>query len=52
MFMEMSRCMVGWFAMVLVMGYFIWQELRENELEPEEEEPPSTRLAVPVAIVL
>lgn len=53
MLMEMTQCMTGWFTMVLIMGYFIWQELKDNELElDEEEEPPSTRLAVPVAIVL
>lgn len=55
MFMELSQGMLGWFSMTLVMGYFIWQELQEKELELEEEdEPPSTnslpRLVVPVTV--
>ena len=41
---QVTLSMTGWFAMVLVMGYYIWRELTE-ELEPEDE-PPSSRLAV------
>lgn len=51
MWIEMTKCMVGWFAMALTMGYFIWQEIRDTEPELEEDdEPPSTRLAFPVAL--
>ncbi len=53
MWMELTKCMMGWFAMALTMGYFIWQELKDNELElGEDDEPPSTRLAVPVAVAI
>lgn len=49
MIMEVTKSMVGWLTMLTVMGYFIWQEFKSNELELEEdEEPPSSRLAVPV----
>jgi hypothetical protein len=50
MMTEFAVSLSGWFTMVLVMGYFIYQELKSNELElDEEEEPPSTRLALQVA---
>jgi len=48
MITEITRSLIGWISMVMVMGYFIWREFRISEIEPEEEEPPSTRLAVPV----
>lgn len=51
MWMELTKCMVGWFAMALTMGYFIWQELKDTELELEEDdEPPSTCLAFPAVV--
>ncbi len=50
MILDFLRAMVGWFAMVCAMGFFIWGELKNNELELEEEdEPPSSRLAVAMA---
>jgi len=52
MMFDFARSMLGWFTMVVAMGYFIRLEFRKNELElEEEEEPPSSRLAVPVASV-
>lgn len=50
MMLDFMRSMVGWFAMVCAMGYFIWGEFKKNELELEEDdEPPSSRLAVIMA---
>lgn len=47
MMQEFGHSMIGWFTMVCAMGYFIWCEFKKNELELEEdEEPPSSRLAV------
>jgi len=49
MMIMFAKSMLGWMAMVMFMGYFIWQEMNQGlELETEEEEPPSSRLAVPV----
>ncbi|MFP4497467.1 MAG: hypothetical protein ACLFQV_04590 [Vulcanimicrobiota bacterium] len=47
MLQQLAASMLGWFTMVLIMGYFIHQELTVTELELEEDdEPPSSRLAV------
>ena len=52
MMQQFTQSMIGWFTMVMIMGYFIWNELQKNELELEEEdEPPSSRLAIAVASV-
>ncbi len=50
MMQQFAHSMLGWFTMVMIMGYFIWNEFQINELELEEEdEPPSSRLAIAMA---
>ncbi|MCD4785002.1 MAG: hypothetical protein K8T10_14405 [Candidatus Eremiobacteraeota bacterium] len=52
MMLDFARSMLGWFTMVMAMGYFIWLEFRNSELELEEdEEPPGSRLVVPVVSI-
>lgn len=47
---QFTVSMSGWFTMALIMGYFIWQEVSRQDLElDEDDEPPSTRLAVLLA---